>query len=208
MRRMFTATSMAVLALAVAGGTAFAQSTTPPPDRIEEDWQLVIATPDPDLDGPQISTAMRADGNDSSPVVIFNLNYRDYPGYQPGGLQVKVWNNDQVDTASSQGTAQCQTNNETITWTQRMSMSGGNVNYQILSGQSTTWGQFGDQLAVSFAAPVSSLSGYSPDTSVARSDVSFESNRVTSMTLLQVRYYQGTTLLSTDTNPRSVNLSN
>jgi len=64
-----------------------------------------------------------------------------------------------------------------------MSLSGGNVNNQILSGQSTTWSQFGDQLTVSFAAPVSSPSGYSPDTSVARSGVSFESNLVSSIIL-------------------------
>jgi hypothetical protein len=43
---------------AIAGGTSFALSTTPIPDRVEEDWQLVIATLDPALNGPQISTGI------------------------------------------------------------------------------------------------------------------------------------------------------
>jgi hypothetical protein len=101
------------------------------------------------------------------------------------------------------------TNNESITWTQRMSLNGGNVSYQVVSGQSTTWGQFGqgdEKLAVTFNSPVSSLSNYSPDSSVARTSVSFESNRVTSMNLVRVRYYQGGTLLSTDSTSRSVAL--
>jgi hypothetical protein len=202
---------VAGLVLAVVGGTAFTQATGPAPDRIEEDWQLVVANPDPDLDGPQSSTSMQPGGDDSSPVVVFSLNYQDYPAYQPGGLQIKAWNNDQVLTTASQGQGVCETSNETITWTQRMTLSGGSLSYKIVSGQSTTWGQFGqgdNDLSVSAASSVASLSGYSPDTSVAKSGVSFQSNRVTSMTLSQVRYYQGNTLLSTDTNPRSVNLSN
>jgi len=209
MRTKSTIVVMAVLASAVAAGTAFTQSTSPQPDRIEEDWKLVIASPDLDLNGPQITTCMNPGGGTSTPVVLFNMNYQDHPEFQAGGLQVKVWQDDHVVTASSQGTARCQTDNESITWTQRMSLSGGNVNYKIVSGQSTTWGQFGqgdNDLALSFASSVASLSGYSPDDSAARSAVCFESNHVTSMTLLQVRYYQGSTLLSTDTNPRSVDL--
>ena len=57
------------------------------------------------------------------------------------------------------------------------------------SGQSTTWGSFGqDNLCVAFPAPVNALANYNPDVSAAKSGVSWESNFVTSMTLVQVRY--------------------
>jgi hypothetical protein len=49
---------LSVMAVAVAGGTIFALSTTALPDRVEADWQLVIATPDPALKGSQISTGI------------------------------------------------------------------------------------------------------------------------------------------------------
>ena len=217
MRHAHEVILLTVLSLAVAGGTSFAQSTQPPPDWIEEDWSLVIGSPDPALEGPQISTSMKLSGDDSSPFVIFNLNYRDQPNYQPGGLQVNAWSNGQVVSSSNSGSAQCQTDNETITWTQRISLSGGNVNYnyKITSVQSHTWDQDTPQLADRFATSVTSLSGYSPDTSVANSGVSFASDLVKSMTLQAVRYYYlGTnlpppTLLWTDPNPpRSITLSN
>ena len=48
------------------------------------------------------------------------------------------------------------------------------------------------------------LSSYKPDYSAAKSGVSWESNRVQSMTLLRVRYYNGDTLLKTDSTQRKV----
>jgi hypothetical protein len=42
---------------------------------------------------------------------------------------------------------------------------------------------------------------------VAQSGVGWQSNRVTEMTLVQVRYYRGGQLISTDNGPRSVPLS-
>ena len=71
-------------------------------------------------------------------------------------------------------------------------------------------GAFGasdDQLTVSTSTSLTSLAGYSPAASVAKSGVGFQSNRVTSLTLLRVRYYQGNTLLSTDETPRPVTLA-
>src|SRR4051812_12267546 len=103
-------------------------------DRVEEDWQLSIATADFDANSPQITTCMSPGAINSSPFLIFNLNYRNYPAFSAGGLQVKVWNGGQVVASSSQASGQLQNDNETITWTQRMSLSGGNVNFKVLSG--------------------------------------------------------------------------
>ena len=91
-----------------------------------------------------------------------------------------------------------------------MKLSGGNLNYNVVNGQSTTWGNFGEgqsTLGVSIPSTISDLSSYKPDYSVSKSGVSWQANRVISMTLLKVRYYSGGLLISTDSTPRNVDLN-
>src|SRR5262245_4370407 len=205
MYRKMTVVLSVASALALALGASF--QSTPQPDRVEEDWRLVLATPDTATHCPQVSTAFSPTGSVQDPQMVFKLNYRDQPNFQAGGLSAQVWQNKQFQSNSDQGTAECTTTNETLTWTQRMSLSGGSLNFKVLSGNSTTWGQFGandTDLAVSATSSAADLSGYTPAYSVSNSGATFGANRVTSMTLLQVRYYQGSTLLSTDTTARQV----
>jgi hypothetical protein len=208
---MKTATVLAAVALA--GSIGLAQTASNPIDRVEEDWVLVIGTPNTDESGPQITTCMSPVSDGSTPFVAFDLNYRDYPSFLAGGLQAKVYSgkNGSVLSSSSQGDALLQTTGERVTWTQRMGLSQGNtVTYTVVNGQSTTWGAFGSSQGLdplTFTAPISSLANYSPTTSVSNSGVGWQSNRVTSMTLVQVRYYSGGQLVSTDTTSRPVDLS-
>jgi hypothetical protein len=84
---------------------------------------------------------------------------------------------------------------------------GGERSFQVINGQSATWGQFGQSQGLSgvnLSTSLSDLGAYKPNYSVAKSGVSWESNRVTSMTLVQVRYYKSGQLIATDSNPRSV----
>jgi hypothetical protein len=187
------------------------QASSGPPDQVEEDWQVVISSPSAVEVGPQITTCMSPVSDSSTPFFAFNLNYRDARSFQPGGLQATIYSNGAVLDSSSQGTALCQTANETITWTQRMSVSDdGRVTCKIVNGQSTTWGQFGDAQgldSVGFGTSATSMASYNPATSVAKSGAGWQSDRVTSMTLLRVRYYRGGQLVSTDSNSRQVTLS-
>ena len=64
----------------------------------------------------------------------------------------------------------------------------------------------GGTLSVGYPSPTGTLDGYSPDLSVANSGVGWQSNLVTRMRLVQVRYYSGSHLVATDTTPRDVNL--
>jgi hypothetical protein len=199
--------------LALACSIGLAQTSSSPPDRVEEDWQVVIASPNPVEVGPQITTCMSPVSDGTAQFVAFDLNYVDYPPFSPGGLEAKVYSTSgDVQDFSTQGNQVLQTDNETITWTQRMSVDGdNNVTYTVVNGQSTTWGQFGannglDPLSFN-SSSVTSLARYSPDRSVATSGVGWQSNRVSQMTLLRVRYYRNGNLVSTDTNSRSVTLS-
>ena len=202
-----------LMAITLAGSIGRGQTPSNPIDRVEEDWVLVIGSPNPDEVGPQITTCMSPVSDESTSFVAFDLNYRDDPSFRSGGLQVKVCSgaDGSVASSASQGDDLLDTAGETITWTQRMGVSGGNtVTYAIVNGQSTTWGAFGQDQglgSLAFTAPVTTLASYSPATSVANSGVGWQSNRVTRMTLVQVRYYSGGQLVSTDTTSRSVNLS-
>lgn len=206
-----------LLLLAVIAGLAFICSfdpvsgqSTPLPDRVEEDWVLVIATPDTSSNGPQVTTSMSPSGDLTvGPFVAFDLNYREYPSYTPGGVQTQVWSSNQLLTTSTQGSNQLNTANESITWTQFLSLSGGTVTYGVNNGQSVTWGKFGQGnglLNVTFPSSLSSLSGYSPDVSVAHSGATWESNHVSSLSLVQVRYYSGGQLILTDSTRRECTL--
>jgi hypothetical protein len=176
------------------------------PDQVEEDWKLVVATPDVAGVGPQITTSMcpLADRT-QAPFVAFDLNYREYPSFAAGGYQAQVWSGDQLLQNSTGGkTDQFATTNETITWTQRMSLSNGQVSYAIVSGSSTTWGNFGSSVNVGFPSSLASLSGYSPSTSATNSGVSWQVNNVQELTLVAIRYYANGVLLSTDTTQRKL----
>lgn len=212
--RFVTLMLVAVGVLAIMVNTGRAQSTTttstgPPTtfDAVEEDWVLVVAQPDPVGVGPQITTCMSpVSGNPSPFFVAFDLNYRELPNFLAGGMQVQAWANGQILSSSSQGSGLFNTAGETVTWTQRMALVNNLVVYNVENGTSTTWGAFGQgsQLSATFPASVQSLGSYDPDDSARRSGVGWESNLVTSLTLVRVRYYSGGQLLWTDTNPRPV----
>jgi hypothetical protein len=201
-----------LMTIALASPIGLGQTSSNPIDQVEEDWVLVIGSPNADEVGPQITTCMSPVSDGSTPFFAFDMNYRDYPSYRAGGMVTEVNSNTDgsVLDYSTQGDQKLQTAGEAISWTQRMSLSGGKATYVIVNGQSTTWGPFGqgDGLdPISFTTTSTSLASYDPATSVAKSGVGWQSNRVSGMTLARVRYYSGGQLVSTDATARSVNLS-
>lgn len=220
---MSRACSAAIVAASVLGLlTQPARAQVPPgTQKIEEDWKVVVATPSPSEQGPQIFTAMSPNGDiQGTPYFMFNVNYRDVltanPRFTAGGLQVQCWSgfNELTQGLATQGTAQLNTANETITWTQRMqftTISGGNyLQFSIPTGTSTTWGAFGTAASglLLFLYPnpsVTTFDAYSPTFSATNSQVSWQKQNVSSMVLLQVRYYDGKgKLISTDTTQRTL----
>lgn len=196
------------LAVAQADGTDQASPTSQTADAIEEDWELVVASPDVTGVGPQITTVMSPTGDLSKPFVAYDMNYREYPTFTAGGMQIQLWSKKAVVSTSSQGTNQFQTANETVTWTQRMHLADGSIRYSVRNGQSTTWGNFGHTDATNFRvtynADLTSMAGYDPADTVKNSGVSFQSDRVTSLKLVKVRYYSNGSLYYTDTTSRTL----
>jgi hypothetical protein len=217
MRRLSAIASLGMVFLAVpwsaSGAAAWLGSlscSTSVVDRVEEDWELVIGQPDLTAEGPQITTIMSTTDDLSGQFVAFNLNYRGQPDYQPGGLEVVGYMGKEVQTSSNQETHQLETADETVTWTQRMQISSGTVQYDITQGESTTWGQFGQgegsNLRLSLSSTTTDLSGYRPEASIRYSGAGWQPNRVTSMRIKQIRYYSEGNLIALDPTPREIDL--
>jgi hypothetical protein len=197
---------MAVIPARPAGGDE--PPGSPAPDRVEEDWEAVIAVPDQAAEGPQLTTCMTPHREEPSRFVAFTVNYRLRPTVQPGGLQILAWSDEELLAQATEGDAALDTPDEVITWTQQLSVASGEATYRIRSGQSTTWGPFGadDQFLVRFAMDAEDLAHYDPEQTAERSGVTWQGDHVARMTLLRVRFYRGEQLLETRELSRQVQL--
>jgi hypothetical protein len=156
--------------------------------RVEEDWELVISQPNPQVASPQVATQMKRDPN-SLRFYNLHLNACDLPSLSLGGMQLQVWR-DTTNLANKTGAnnAILSTPNEVITWTQYLKQDGGQLKFGISAAASDTWGDFSG-LEVTAPTLNISLDSYSADYSVKNSGVTFGANRVTFFKLVQVRKY-------------------
>jgi hypothetical protein len=78
-----------------------------------------------------------------------------------------------------------------VRWVQRTELHGGALTFEVLTGESTSWGSFGDtgNLKLTIASSLTSLNGYRPAISLTESGVSFAGNRVRSLTLTKIRWF-------------------
>lgn len=177
--------------------------------RVEEDWELVIEVPEPDQEAPQITTVISPFSNLDSLHGVFEINHATQPAYSNGGLQLQVWDGDDLyDYRRARSAVLLRTSNETVTWISSMSLLRDLnwLRFEISNGQSTTWGTFGNnsELRRGTGTYLNRLNSYSPETSVENSRVGFASNRVKKLTLKKVRYYADGNLVSTDATERVV----
>lgn len=167
-----------------------AGQTTAEVVRVEEDWELVVGTPDANSAAPQLSCVISPVGNTESVHAAFEVNHQSMPDFVPGGLQLQIWNGEEplASRKFPNGTVM-QQQGETVQWTQSVSLEGGVLTFEILNGSSTSWGAFGGQgyLKAAVTSSLENLNGYSPSVSVANSGVSYAANRVESLTLRRVR---------------------
>ena len=159
--------------------------------RVEEDWEMVVSDPDPNVDSPQVTCTMSPVGNIAGWHAAFDLNQRSFVEFNPGGLQLQLWNG---EVAISQVTAAASgllaTPGESISWTQSMQIADDYLVFRISGGNSVTWGDFGgSSLQIALPSGLSSLNGYDPGVSVQNSGVGYAANRVQRLVLKRVRYY-------------------
>jgi hypothetical protein len=162
--------------------------------RVEEDWVLVLNVPGESKESPHLD----------SMYFQVNWNYRENPEYEPGGLEITCWEGDSLRTHQSMRDEQLSTYAETITWTQRLVTDGELISFQIVNGQSTTWGPFGG-MTLDRAFPMRDLDRYNPNLSAGNSLITYGSNRVNLLVLAEVRMYDADgQLVKRDTMPRVI----
>ena len=136
--------------------------------RVEEDLELVVATPDANSAAPQVTCVISPTRNVDSLHAAFELNHHSQPDFTPGGLQLQLWNDETLLKATAPVTESVLSDdNETIRWTQAMEVDTGTLVFEIIGGSSETWGDFGggDALRASCATSITNLNGYTPTTS-------------------------------------------
>lgn len=176
-------------------------------DCIEEDWELIVQEPDTSTQAPQVTCVTSPTANINNIFAMFTLNHRTLPQYSAGGLQLQIWDGESPVTRRSAHKAELlHSNDETIQWTQRMKVGGGQLTFEIVNGTSTTWGSFGDsgQIKLGVYTWLDDLNGYSPTVSQKNSEIGYASNRVTSLILKRVRSYADGDLVGDDATPRVV----
>lgn len=181
---------VAVGILILAAGTCLAEPAVEIV-RVEEDWELVIDSPDPDSTAPQVVCVTSPLPGVDGLYLAFEINHQSLPDFTPGGLQLQVWSGETAVTQRKFPNAEvAATQQETVRWTQSMEVQGDNLVFDVIDGSSTTWGNFGGQgyLHVGVGSPVANLNGYDPTVSVNNSGIGYAANRVSSLVLKAVRY--------------------
>ena len=200
-------TGLAAFMLAALWSSQVAAQISDSVVKIEEDWELVLSEPDPDNNAPQVTTCISPTANQNSLYAAFELNFGSQPSFVAGGMQLQLWNGEQLLFSKRHTeTGKLSNPGEAVRWTQRMQLTGSLLTFAVVDGTSTTWSTFGQQAALSktISTSLADLSGYNPSASVSGSGVGFASNRVSSLVLKKVRVYLSNGSMTEDATPRTV----
>jgi hypothetical protein len=117
--------------------------------------------------------------NINSTYFTFEINHRSAPYWTAGGLSMHQWNGEQrVQSYDRTDRTVMDTENEVVTWTQRMSvekgllgLTGNKLLFEVTNGHSTTWGAFGTsgQFVVKGNWNKTHINDYTPAVSIAES---------------------------------------
>jgi hypothetical protein len=154
---------------------------------VEEHWELKLGQPDAERSAPQTTMFMSPDGDLDGVHFLFALNHVSVPQYEPGGMQVQLWNGDQVEDSVAAGQGALSHDQEHVHWVQKLALDDETLTFQVRDGESETWGAFGgESLTLSVPSSLTSLNGYKPGVSLTESQVGYAENRVVSLTLTKL----------------------
>lgn len=148
--------------------------------QIEEHWELSVGEPDAPVSAPQATMVMSPQANLDGQYFVFTVNHRSVPAYEPGGMQVQLWNGDEPVSAESFSAGPLNQTNDVVAWVQRLKIENGSLSFEVVEGSSASWGSFGGEGSLASSSPTSldGLNGYSPGISLGESQVGYAGNRV------------------------------
>jgi hypothetical protein len=177
-----------IVGIVIAGGWAGSAWGQAPIVRVEQDWELVVGEPRSVSSSPQIVCMISPTAGTGALYAAFELNHQSLPQYSPGGMQLQLWNGEQLQVeANAADGYKLESPGEVIRWTQVMDVSTGRLVFSVINGTSSTWGNFGNGLVVETHSPHANLRNYSTATSVEHSGVTFAPHRVQSLVIKRVR---------------------
>ena len=154
---------------------------------IEEEWKLVLDTPNTTGDSPQFCSSFDL-GNGA--YFVTTWNYRTDPEYVAGGIQLQVWKDGEMVGSTTLDLAELNTNNDTITWKHIYRVQGTDVDMRIVGVNSQTWGNNINTTSVSLtSAGVANFNQYDPQKSCSESGISLGANRVSWFGMTGVTVY-------------------
>lgn len=164
----------------------------PPIKRVEEDWEVFVADPDPAADIPQICTVFGPTDAAFDTHVVFELNHGTLPSFAEGGMQLQVWwANSLIGYRGQFSPTELNTAGETVKYTTVTRLHDHKLRMYIKSGTSSTWGPFGStsSLYVWLWTGREDLNPYDPQNSIRHSRVTFGANRVNRFCRREIRFY-------------------
>jgi hypothetical protein len=153
---------------------------------VEEHWELQVGGPDIGRSAPQVGMVMSPTADLEGDFFVMTLNHWSSPSFSPGGVQVQRWSGEDCLWATHSAQRDpLSTDEETITWVQRLSLDDGLLIFEVVDGESETWGEFGGdgQLKSTVPTSLSRLNSYLPANSLNGSGIGYAGNRVSSLTL-------------------------
>lgn len=160
--------------------------------KIEEDWLLDIADPEPDKNCPQVVTVFGPADPDSGTYAIFELNHGTLPDFAEGGMQLQAWYGEYLIGYRSQfAPAEFNQAIERVTYTTVIRVRDNSLKLAIINGHSLTWGDFGGtwSLRVDMSTWRENLNDWNSRHSLEHSRVSYGANRVNKFVRTEIRYY-------------------
>ena len=169
-RRFVVAAAFSILAVVGGADQLLAQSQDVV--RVEEDWQLVLASPASQKASPQFETVMSPFGHTDTAYARITWNYLELPEFSPGGLQLQAWNGDNVLFENHLALSPLSANDETITWTQVLETNDGALRFQISNGNAPSQPGFSSaDLVIQGGAGLAHLNTYTTGVSVGKSGI-------------------------------------
>jgi hypothetical protein len=176
--------------------------------RVEEDWEVVVKSPSPETDSPQIAIVFGPADPETRTHAVFELNHATQPSYIKGGMQLQVWWGESlIDYRNQHHPADLYHENETITFTTATQVGGNKVLMEVLNGKSQSFGTFGGEavLRASVLLTKANLDGFDSEYSLQHSGCGWGKNRVGKVARKAIRFYdKDGTVLSEDKNERVV----
>ncbi|MGC1273359.1 MAG: hypothetical protein WBC44_06595 [Planctomycetaceae bacterium] len=187
-RRPFLFASLAATFFLAVAPAAQAQQFA----RIEEDWELILNTPDLSFPSPQLVVSMKP--NDASDLqALFLINHHDTPTFNAGGGQIQIWDGEALRSYKSFTGPTLIREGERVTWTQYMDRTATQFQFGLKAVEGEAWGT---NTAETLGGPIAasslnlSLDGYDSNDSIEHATLTFGEERVRSLRLVEVRKYR------------------